>query len=153
MGYIESSLLPGETLVARARLHRIIFVRPALVLLLGGVVTYFEPIAGSIVGVVGILMVIPPFIKRASSEFGVTTRRVVIKVGVVQRKTLELLLRQIEAISVDQSILGRLFDYGTITVMGTGGVRETFNDIARPLEFRRSVQSQSVHEKAPEPSH
>ncbi|OFW04024.1 MAG: hypothetical protein A3I61_05690 [Acidobacteria bacterium RIFCSPLOWO2_02_FULL_68_18] len=58
--------------------------------------------------------------------------------------TLELLLRQVEAISIDQSILGRIFDYGSITLSGTGGVREVFHDIARPLECRRQVQSQTA---------
>jgi hypothetical protein len=143
MGYIESSLLPGEAVVARAHLHWIVFVRAIFVLILGGTVAYFEPISGGVISAVGLLMLIPPLITRASSEFAVTSKRVVIKVGVVQRKTLELLLRQIEAISVDQSLSGRVLNYGTITVMGTGGVRESFKNISRPLEFRRAVHRQS----------
>jgi uncharacterized membrane protein YdbT with pleckstrin-like domain len=67
-----------------------------------------------------------------------------VKVGLVQRRTLELLLRQVEAIAVDQSILGRIFDYGSVTLSGTGGVREIFHDIARPLEFRRQIQGQTA---------
>ena len=85
-----------------------------------------------------------PLIAYMTSEFGVTTRRVIVKVGLVRRRTLELLLRQVEAISVDQSIMGRLFNYGSITLSGTGGVREVFHNIAAPLELRRRIQSQTI---------
>ena len=51
---------------------------------------------------VGLVMAEPPWISRVSSEFGVTSKRVIIKVGFIQRRTLELLIRQVEAISVDQ---------------------------------------------------
>ncbi|HVZ20238.1 MAG TPA: PH domain-containing protein, partial [Vicinamibacterales bacterium] len=70
--------------------------------------------------------------------------RVVIKIGFVRRRTLELLLRQIEAISVDQNVAGRLFGYGSVTLTGTGGVHEVFHDIARPLEFRRDIQAATL---------
>ena len=71
-------------------------------------------------------------------------QRVIVKVGLVQRQTLELLLRQVEAISVDQSIMGRIFNYGSVTLSGTGGVRGVFHNIAAPLEFRRKIQSQTA---------
>ena len=68
-------------------------------------------------------------------------QRVIIKVGLLHRRTLEMLLIKVEAISVDQSIAGRIFGYGTIVVVGTGGTREAFENIASPLEFRRAVQA------------
>jgi len=145
MGYIEANLLPGETVVQRARLHWIVFLKAAAVLILGLGLLYFDPkLIGLIVMAVGVLMALPPWISRVSSEFGVTSKRVIIKVGVIQRRTLELLIRQVEAISVDQSLTGRMLNYGTITLTGTGGVRETFHNISHPLEFRRSIQSLST---------
>ena len=145
MGYIEANLLPGETVVQRARLHWIVFLKAAAVLLLGLGLLYFDPkLIGLIVMAVGVVMALPPWISRVSSEFGVTSKRVIIKVGVIQRRTLELLIRQVEAISVDQSLTGRMLNYGTITLTGTGGVRETFHNISNPLEFRRSIQSLST---------
>ena len=87
------------------------------------------------------MLAIPPFIARFTSEFGVTSKRVIIKVGLIQRRTLELLLRQVESIQVEQPILGRIFNYGSITLSGTRGVREVFHNIAAPLEFRRKIQS------------
>jgi hypothetical protein len=144
MGYIEANLLPGETVVQRARLHWIVFVKAIVVTLVGVAVLFIQPLVGAIIGGVGLLMAVPPWLERTTSEFGVTSKRVIIKVGLVQRRTLELLIRQVEAISVDQSLTGRVLDFGTITLTGTGGVRETFHNIANPLEFRRSIQSLSA---------
>jgi len=129
----------------RARLHWIVFFKAIAVFLVGLGLLYFDPkLIGLVVMGVGVLMALPPWIQRVSSEFGVTSKRVIIKVGVVQRRTLELLIRQVEAISVDQSLTGRMLNYGTITLSGTGGVKETFHNIAHPLEFRRSIQSLST---------
>ena len=82
-------------------------------------------------------------IHYASSEFAVTNKRVVIKVGFINRKTLEMVLTKVETIRVDQSILGRVLNYGTIVVTGTGGTNEPFTAIANPLEFRRQVQART----------
>ncbi|HVG71616.1 MAG TPA: PH domain-containing protein [Vicinamibacterales bacterium] len=145
MGYIEANLLPGETVVQRARLHWIVFLKAIAVVVVGLVVLIlFQPVVGAVIGGVGLLMAVPPWLARTTSEFGVTSKRVIIKVGLIQRRTLELLIRQVEAISVDQSLTGRILDFGTITLTGTGGVRETFHNIANPLEFRRSIQSLSA---------
>ena len=144
MGYIEANLLPGETVVQRARLHWIVFLKAVAVVVVGLALLFIQPIVGGVVVAIGLLMALPPWVQRASSEFGVTSKRVIIKVGVIQRRTLELLIRQVEAISVDQSLSGRMLNFGTITLTGTGGVRETFHNIANPLEFRRSIQSLSA---------
>jgi uncharacterized membrane protein YdbT with pleckstrin-like domain len=144
MGYIEANLLPGETVVQRARLHWIVFLKAIAVAVVGLAVLIIEPLVGAIIVGIGLLMALPPWLARTTSEFGVTSKRVIIKVGLIRRRTLELLIRQVEAISVDQSLAGRIFNFGTITLTGTGGVRETFHNIANPLEFRRSIQSLST---------
>jgi len=144
MGYIESNLLPGEQVVYKAHLHRIIFVKSLLVIAVGLLLLALEPRVGGIVILVGLILALPAFIRYKTSEFGITTKRVVIKVGFIQRRTVELLLRQIEAISVDQSLMGRMMSFGTITISGTGGVREVFTDVAAPLDFRHQIQSQTA---------
>ena len=144
MGYIDANLLPGETVVQRARLHWIVFLKAIVVAVVGLAVLVIQPLVGGVIVGIGLLMALPPWLERTTSEFGVTSKRVIIKVGLIQRRTLELLIRQVEAISVDQSLTGRIFNFGTITLTGTGGVRETFHNIANPLEFRRSIQSLST---------
>ena len=80
--------------------------------------------------------------ERANSEFAVTNKRVLIKTGWIRRHSLEILLSKIEGIRVEQDVLGRMWDYGTIVVSGTGGSKEPFHRIAEPMLFRRRVQDQ-----------
>ena len=147
MSYIDHTLLPGERVVYRASLHWIGFARPALVLVLGVVVLFLVPgvlVVGGAVLLAGVLLLLPPLAAYTTTEFGVTTKRVIIKTGLVRRHTLELLLRQVEAISVEQGLAGRLLGFGSITLTGTGGVREVFDRVGDPLELRRRIQGQAA---------
>lgn len=148
MAYLESNLLPDERIVYEARLHWIIFIKAFFVsftlLVIGAALLAFQPIAGGIGIALGIMAAIPPFIRYKTSEFGVTTKRVVFKEGWVRRRTLELLLRQVEAILVDQTVPGRIFNYGSVTLTGTGGVREVFHHVSSPLELRRRIQAEAA---------
>ena len=141
MAYIESNLLADATVTHRASLHWLVYWQAILAGVAGVVLVWIEPLAGAIAFALAVVLAIPPFVAKSTSEFGVTSKRVIIKVGLIRRRTLELLLRQVESIQVEQSILGRIFDYGSITLSGTGGVREVFHNIAAPLEFRRKIQS------------
>ena len=89
----------------------------------------------------GALLLLIAFIKRQSSDFAVTNKRVMMKTGVFSTRSIELLLSKIEAITVEQSLGGRILGYGDIVVTGSGGTKETFPRIQSPLEFRRAVQS------------
>jgi len=117
MSYVDSNLMKDERVVYRAKLHWIVFLH------LKALLTLF----------------IAPLIQRSTSEFAVTNRRLIVKLGLISRRTVELNLSKIESIEVHQTVFGRLLDYGTISVNGTGGTLESFNAIAQPLEFRRAV--------------
>lgn len=149
MSYVDSTLLPGEQVTFRTHLHWIIFVRAGAFLLLGALLYVFA-IHISLSGF-GLLLMVPglvlwvfAYIHRRTAEFAVTNKRVIVKVGVVRRRTIEMLLRQVEALEVSQSILGRIFGYGTLLIIGTGGTREPFQRISAPLEFRRAAQAAST---------
>jgi uncharacterized membrane protein YdbT with pleckstrin-like domain len=75
-----------------------------------------------------------------TSELVITDRRVLIKVGFIQRHTFEMFISKIESVAVFQSMFGRLFNYGTVEIRGTGGSSETFSTIAAPLLFRDAIQ-------------
>jgi len=145
VSYIDETLLADERVVYRTALHWIIFARAIFVLIVGiAVLIAFPqvPVAGLVVVLLGALMLVPPLIAYKTTELGVTNKRMIVKVGFIRRRTLELLLRQVEALSVDQSLSGRLLDYGSITLTGTGGVREIFHRVREPLELRRRIQGQ-----------
>jgi uncharacterized membrane protein YdbT with pleckstrin-like domain len=143
VGYIESNLLADEKILYKARLHGVIFIKPVALILLGIIFLFIQLIIGSLAVLIGVVAAIPPLIDYLSSEFGVTNKRVIVKIGFLRRRTVELLLRQVEAISVDQSVLGRIFDFGSVTISGTGGVREEFDNISAPLDFRRRIQGEA----------
>jgi Bacterial PH domain len=75
-----------------------------------------------------------------TSELVITDRRVLIKVGFIQRHTFEMFISKIESVAVFQSVMGRLFNYGTVEIRGTGGSSESFATIAAPLPFRDAIQ-------------
>jgi len=77
---------------------------------------------------------------RSFSEFVITNRRIIIKTGFISRETFEMNLSKIESVNVDQSVFGRIFNFGSITIIGSGGTRETFHKISRPLAFRKAFQ-------------
>lgn len=90
----------------------------------------------------GALPLLSGVINVTSSEFGVSTKRVLMKTGFISRHSLETLISKVESISVHQGLLGRLLGYGSIIISGTGGSKEFFFGIRDPMEFRRQVQQQ-----------
>lgn len=161
MGYIEKHLIPGEHVVFKTRLHTITIVFHALVglvLALLGIFCFYQSIAyrndingqsrswtiaGVILVVIGIVQVVVAMLKRNATEMAVTNRRVLIKTGMASRRTIELLLSNVESIVIVEPFLGRMLGYGTVVVRGTGGTPEPFDRIANPTGFRRAVQEQS----------
>lgn len=160
MSYIEASLVPGEAVVYQTRLHWIVMLRHILLGLLllagaGAVLSHLldQPRLGNTsehlteggaaaLLVCGIAAIVAGLVRRNATEMAVTTRRVVIKQGLVNRKTIELLLNKIETIEVSEPMAGRMLGYGSITMVGTGGTPEPFHKIAHPLQFRSEVQQQ-----------
>ncbi len=99
---------------------------------------------GGVVVVIALLTAITPYIKYLTSEFGVTNQRVIIKTGFIGRDSSDIMLTKIEGVQVDQEILERVLDYGSIAVTGVGGTKEPFHKISDPLEFREQVEEQVV---------
>jgi uncharacterized membrane protein YdbT with pleckstrin-like domain len=116
--YVNNHLLHDEYVVFETNYHYVKFVT------LRGIFTLF----------------IAPVIDRWQSEFVITNRRIIIKTGFISRKTVELSLSKIESVNVDQSVAGRILGYGSITIIGNGGTRETFHNISKPMEFRKAFQ-------------
>jgi uncharacterized membrane protein YdbT with pleckstrin-like domain len=116
--YVNNHLIRDEFVVFETNYHWVTFAS------LKGVFTLF----------------VAPVIDRWQSEFVITNRRIIIKTGLVARKTVEMNLSKIESVNVDQSVVGRILRYGSITIIGTGGTKETFHNISHPIEFRKAFQ-------------
>jgi hypothetical protein len=154
MGYVERHLLPNERVVYKTRLHWVAFLKPAVIVLAGVVLAaiirrlWLDPpwlwLIGAVPVVIGAGSGFVRFVEVMTSEFAVTTTRLIFKVGLVARYTTELLLSKAESIGVTQTLMGRLLNYGDLTVTGTGGAREVFRRVADPIGFRNHVQHASV---------
>ncbi len=119
--YVDNNLIKDEVVVYETKYHWKIFFT------LSGLFTLF----------------VAPALSRWSDEFVVTNKRIIVKTGIFSRRTLEMNLNKIESVNVDQNIFGRMFGYGTITIIGTGGTREAFPNIGDAVEFRKRFQEVS----------
>jgi hypothetical protein len=160
MGYIEKTLVPGEHVVYRTRLHWVVMLGHLVLALLllggGGFLAVYAlrhqslPVNelrmaewGALAALfLGLLVLLVGSLRRHATEMAVTTRRVVVKTGLASRRTIEMLLNKVETIEVTEPGLGRMLGYGSITIIGTGGTSEPFHRIAHPLEFRSWVQQE-----------
>lgn len=116
--YANKHLISDETVVFETTLHWVIFFT------LRSLFT----------------LTIAAWLERWLSEYVITNRRIIIKTGFIARDTFEMNLSKIESVNVDQSVMGRILNFGSITIIGTGGTRETFHNISKPLEFRKAFQ-------------
>src|SRR5215216_678829 len=125
MSYIDDSLVAGETLIHRARVS---WWSQFALLLLGAV---------TLVVVVGLVFLVMAWIKVRSTELAITNKRVIAKFGFIKRHTVEINLDKVEALRVEQGVLGRILNFGTIFISGAGTSVAPIPDIADPLVFRR----------------
>jgi len=148
MSYIENNLMHDERLVHHTRLHPIILTLPAAATsLFAGTlpmvwdqVILWVPIA--ICLVYSLFRLVDRLILFLSSEYGITSKRVLGKTGLIRRHSLDIVLAKVEAVRLKQNILGRILNYGHLEVTGTGGTEELLKFIPDPLTFRNVIQEQ-----------
>ncbi|OGT53121.1 MAG: hypothetical protein A3F17_03895 [Gammaproteobacteria bacterium RIFCSPHIGHO2_12_FULL_41_15] len=159
MSYIKRTLMDHEELLYQIRPHWITFTQSigwlliTLALLIAGqFVSVLHNHIGSLPRLylilaamstcIGLICLISNLSVYLSSEYGITTKRVLMKQGLLRRSTNEIFISKVESIKVQQSILGRILNYGSLEISGTGGNHEPFIQVPRPLRFRENVQNQ-----------
>jgi len=137
--YVQSTLTPGERILAETKIALRAYWSNFTVAALF-VLVFFSPALGStarfLVFAIIVVCVVPPLIRYWTNEFALTNKRVVAKLGMLALSTIEIQLEKIESLRVDQSVFGRLFGYGTIVIVGSGGSREAIPTIPDPVRFR-----------------
>jgi uncharacterized membrane protein YdbT with pleckstrin-like domain len=149
--YIDEILQPGEKVLYSTNAHWIFF-GPAIVawivavalFVLSGLIPAGPAVLicwslAAIVGIFAAYKTVIAWFHRWTTETDVTNFRIVHKTGFIQRRTFEMSLDKVESVDVNQSIMGRLINYGDVTIMGVGEGKETINTIASPLAFRNSI--------------
>jgi uncharacterized membrane protein YdbT with pleckstrin-like domain len=153
MGYVDEVLQPGEQIRGVTSVSWVGFL-PGLILWIIAILLLIFIAPGSqasgFIALIGWIAVLAAFVvgagllikhwwRRFTTEVAVTNRRVISKTGFIKRRTVEMHMDKVESVDVDQTILGRLFNYGDITIRGTGETLERLRMIDRPLEFRNHV--------------
>ncbi|KAA6318246.1 hypothetical protein EZS27_031719 [termite gut metagenome] len=148
MNYIETNLQPSEEIKYVAKLHFFLFVQPILLLLIGAwlasspkEISAMTHYIGVVILFFGVLSLIRRLLMKLGSSYAVTNKRVILKTGIISRKSVDLVLAKCEGLHIKQSVLGRIFNFGTITVT-TGGALSSYPFIANPLAFRREINAQ-----------
>ena len=150
--YIDDILQPGEKVLYSTNAHWTFFlpaillwILVAVFLVLSGMVPTGSPLMlvcwalAAIVAVVALYKTVTAWFHRWTTETDVTNLRVVHKTGFINRQTFEMSLDKIESVDVDQSIPGRLFGYGNVTITGVGKSEEKLEMVASPLAFRNAI--------------
>ena len=145
MSFIEKNLANNEKIVYKGSLHWWIYMRNVLLIVLGIIICSSAKsnganAVGGILVFFALIGLLGAYMRSKSSEFVVTNRRIMLKTGVLKRKLVELQLNRAEGLGVDQGIVGRMLNFGSIVVT-SGGVKEVFSPIAQPYEFKKQVNN------------
>lgn len=132
----------SDRIVYRAKTSWWIYLLPIVVIFFGFVMAGAsgeDPFVGLLILFVGLFILIKDFIYCISTELYITQKFTIAKYGLIKRDTIEMLNSKVESIRVNQSILGRILNYGDVVVVGTGSSSSPVKFIANPLEFRRQL--------------
>jgi len=150
MSYVNRVLQPGETVRYRASLHWILYLRGVLCCIAAvvifaltrdaqGFVYWLAMVAGWLFLAAGIALIAHTWYLWWTTEIAVTDRRIIYKTGFIYRETSEMNMDKVESVDVDQSIPGRMLDYGDVSVVGTGSTWEKLSTIAKPIDLRNHI--------------
>ena len=149
--YIDEILQPGEKVLYSTNAHWMFYLPAiaawalALALLIlsrmvtADAITLVCLALAAIAGLAALYWTATAWFHRWTTETDVTNMRVVHKTGFIKRRTFEMSLDKIESVDVNQSILGRIMNYGDVTIRGVGEGFEKIQTIASPLAFRSAI--------------
>ena len=130
MSYIEDSLSAGEEVRAIFTLHWVAKI-PMIIWIILAIPT---------IGIT-LILAVWEWLKLRSIEQGATNKRVILKTGIISRKTDEMKISSIETIEITQGVIGRILDFGTVKVTGRGISDLIFDKIDDPMDVKRKIES------------
>jgi uncharacterized membrane protein YdbT with pleckstrin-like domain len=142
VSYLKHVLQPGETVRYQGSVHWILYLPPIFLSVIGVVAAATGPVGLMIAAgcfAIALILALRAWFIRWTTEIAVTDLRVIYAQGFIQRRSVEVNMDKIESVDVDQSVLGRLLNYGTVTIHGTGTTLEPLRNVDRPIEFRNEI--------------
>jgi uncharacterized membrane protein YdbT with pleckstrin-like domain len=151
VGYAEKVLQPGETIAYRARLHWIVYLGGIVLVLAATILALLAValpgdalklglmLAALIALALGLAQMLRAWFVVANTEIIVTNRRLIYKTGFIARDTVEMNLDKVESVLVEQTLIGRMLDFGRVIVRGVGSGLEPIDRVAAPLQLHRNI--------------
>ncbi len=139
MGYVDKNLMSGEVVLYEAKISWVNYLPSIFLFIVGILLIRLYSTIGYVIIIISVFNFFVAFITRWTTELVVTSKRVIHKTGLISRKTIELNHSKVESYYVEQSVLGRIFDFGTIVIHGTGGGKNPIRDVDNPLMFRNKA--------------
>lgn len=149
MDYVDSILEPGERVVFRTTLSWTLYAPAIFLAIAAAAVAIFGAgvpgfglyglFVAALIALGAAVSFVRAWFRRWTTEVAVTDRRIILKRGFIRRHTVEMNMQKVESVDVDQTQLGRLFGYGTVTIRGVGSTFESLRMIDSPLELRTKI--------------
>jgi uncharacterized membrane protein YdbT with pleckstrin-like domain len=148
MSYVKRVLQPGEEVRHISSIHWIVYWPGVAVAILAIAVFWLADgrylprvweYSAYAFGLVALFLLVRELFQWLITEIAVTNRRVIYKKGLVRLHTNEMNMDKVESVQVNQSVLGRMFDFGTVRILGTGEGFEALQTVARPIALRNSI--------------
>ncbi len=156
MSYLDKVLQPGEVVLVKTQPHWVVLLGSIVLLglaailaiasfvVLSGQPAWAGYVVAGIVALFGLVTLLARMMVRASTEFCVTDHRIIVKRGILSLHTVELNVDKVESVDVDQSLLGRMFGYGEVTIHGVGARWDPIPMISNPLGFRNAITARTA---------
>lgn len=130
VGYIQESLSNGEEVKALFELHWFSKIPMVIWIILA-------------IPTLGLTLVLAlwEWLKLRNIEQGVTNKRVILKKGIISRKSEEMKISSIETVEIIQGVMGRVLGFGTVKVTGRGISDLVFKNINDPMDVKRKIES------------
>lgn len=140
MSFIEKNLALNEQIIYKGKIHWYIYLRGIFFIVLSLCVGATSYALTGFLFLIGCISLILAIMVVSSSEFAVTNRRVILKTGVLKRNFVELQLNKSDGLRIEQGIMGRMFNFGSVKITSTG-VTESYAFLANPFEFKKNVNN------------
>ncbi|HZR60315.1 MAG TPA: PH domain-containing protein [Xanthobacteraceae bacterium] len=156
MSYVKHVIQPGERIVMVGHISWVAYHRAIFCVILGAVLlilewvfvppqgdwrTYLMYGTAAAFGLAALVTAARAWFIRWTTEIAVTDKRIIFKRGFINRHTAEMNMDKVASVDVDQSLWGRVFDYGSVHILGTGGVAgiEHLHGISNPIGLRNAI--------------
>ena len=141
--YIDANLTTNERVIQEAKVswwsQLSLFLSAAFVLLMSISMSMGDSGGGGVFFFIALLLIAIAVIRVLTTELALTNKRIIAKTGFIRRNTVELRLQKVEGLIVNQGLMGRILNYGSVLISGTGGIRTPIPFISAPTQFRMVV--------------